>query len=138
MRYALSVSMTTFCYFMAEYAWRRGADRPFRKPEMMSYTEAGTPPAHRVLTHHMKLLIAGICISTVLIYVRCVFPISTASLRAHVCALHSSVYRIIEFADGFNGTIAHTQVLFSESRAFSTGRTAPLRWRRVLQTCSTA
>ncbi|OJT04687.1 hypothetical protein TRAPUB_4481 [Trametes pubescens] len=86
--------MTTFSYFMAEYAWRRAADRPFRKPEMLSYTESATPPSHRVLTSHMKQLIIGICVSTVLIYIR-------------------SVYRVIEFADGFNGSIAHTQVLFN-------------------------
>lgn len=30
-----------------------------------------------------------------------------------------SVYRVIEFADGFNGSIAHTQVLFSKSILYS-------------------
>lgn len=62
--------MTTFSYFMAEYAWRRAADRPFRKPEMLSYSESATPPARRALTSHMKQLIIGICLSTVLIYIR--------------------------------------------------------------------
>ncbi|KAI0825089.1 RTA1 like protein [Trametes gibbosa] len=89
------ISMTTFSYFMAEYAWRRSVDRPFRKPSSLGYTETGTTPmAHRAMTRQMKMLIAGICISTVLIYIR-------------------SVYRVIEFIDGFNGKIAHTQILFN-------------------------
>ncbi|KAI0651898.1 RTA1-domain-containing protein [Trametes meyenii] len=83
------ISMTCFCYLMGEYAWRRAADRPFRKRDVTSGT-----PSHRVMDHSMKMLIVGICISTVLIYIR-------------------SVYRTIEFANGFDGPIAHTQVLFN-------------------------
>ncbi|KAI0724596.1 RTA1-domain-containing protein [Cerioporus squamosus] len=82
------ISMSVFCFFMSEYVWRRVNDRPFHK---LAYGEA----AVRVpVDRHMKMLLAGITISTVLIYIR-------------------SVYRIIEFADGFNGKIAHTQVLFN-------------------------
>ncbi|KAI0801215.1 RTA1 like protein [Fomes fomentarius] len=80
------VSMSFFVLFMAEYAWRRAKDRPFHKT--VHDTSEGA------MDRHMKMLIAGICISTVLIYIR-------------------SVYRIIEFADGFNGTVAHNQVLFN-------------------------
>ncbi|CDO71602.1 hypothetical protein BN946_scf184911.g72 [Trametes cinnabarina] len=75
------------------YAYRRGKDRPFRKPDAAVYTEAASPSIRHPLDRSMKMLIAGVLISTVLIYIR-------------------SVYRIIEFIDGFNGTIAHTQVLF--------------------------
>ncbi|KAI0335224.1 RTA1-domain-containing protein [Cubamyces sp. BRFM 1775] len=87
-------SMTVFCYMMAEYAWRRFTDRPFRKPEIASYVEAAVPMSARTMDRSMKLLIIGICVSTALIYIR-------------------SVYRIIEFSDGYNGAIAHTQVLFN-------------------------
>ncbi|KAI0639448.1 RTA1-domain-containing protein [Trametes polyzona] len=86
-------SMTTFCFFMAEYTWRRAADRPFRKPEL-GYVESARPLSHRILSKHSKLLIVGISVSMALVYVR-------------------SVYRTIEFADGFNGPIAHNQVLFN-------------------------
>ncbi|KAI0669855.1 RTA1-domain-containing protein [Trametes maxima] len=81
------ISMTFFCYFMGEFAWRRAADRPFRKRDNIAHS-------HRDMDRPMKMLIIGICISTVLIYIR-------------------SVYRIIEFANGFDGPIAHTQVLFN-------------------------
>ncbi|KAH9858168.1 RTA1-domain-containing protein [Lenzites betulinus] len=88
------ISMTTFCFFMGEYAWRRSIDRPFRKSSV-AYAETGTTPlSQRVMSRHMKMLIAGICISTVLIYIR-------------------SAYRVVEFIDGFNGKIAHTQILFN-------------------------
>ncbi|KAI8995671.1 RTA1-domain-containing protein [Trametes punicea] len=87
------ISMSVFCYFMAEYAYRLAVNRPFKKPDPSSYAEAALPPSRRTMDRSMKLLIVGICISTALLYIR-------------------SVYRIIEFSDGFNGSIAHTQVLF--------------------------
>ncbi|KAJ8489801.1 hypothetical protein ONZ51_g2712 [Trametes cubensis] len=87
-------SMTVFCYMMAEYAFRRFTDRPFRKPDMASYAETAVPMSARTMDRSMKLLITGICVSTALIYIR-------------------SIYRIIEFSDGYNGKIAHTQVLFN-------------------------
>ncbi|TFK93472.1 RTA1 like protein [Polyporus arcularius HHB13444] len=82
------ISMSVFCVFMVEYVWRRINDRPFHK---LAYGEAAE---RQPMDRHMKMLLAGITISTVLVYIR-------------------SIYRIIEFADGFNGTIAHTQVLFN-------------------------
>ncbi|KAH9898354.1 RTA1-domain-containing protein [Cubamyces lactineus] len=89
------ISMTVFCYMMAEYAFRRFTDRPFRKPEMASYAEAAVPVmSARTMDRSMKLLITGICVSTALIYIR-------------------SVYRIIEFSNGYSGSISHTQVLFN-------------------------
>ncbi|RPD82510.1 RTA1-domain-containing protein [Lentinus tigrinus ALCF2SS1-7] len=81
-------SMSVFCFFMGEYVWRRINDRPFHK---LAYSEAAE---RNRMDRHMKMLLAGITISTVLIYIR-------------------SIYRIIEFADGFDGSIAHTQVLFN-------------------------
>ncbi|KAI0735122.1 RTA1 like protein [Earliella scabrosa] len=82
------ISMSIFCCFMAEYAWRRYNDRPFRKVAFDENAEQG------IFDRHMKLLIAGICLSTMVIYIRC-------------------VYRVIEFADGFSGSIAHNEVLFN-------------------------
>ncbi|KAI0361569.1 RTA1-domain-containing protein [Trametes cingulata] len=87
------IAMSIFVACMCEYAYRRAVDRPFRKPAMMSYREAGTPAVHRTLTRPMKMLIAGICLATGFIYIR-------------------SVYRIIEFINGFDGPIAHNQTLF--------------------------
>ncbi|KAI0756926.1 RTA1-domain-containing protein [Daedaleopsis nitida] len=81
-------SMTIFCFLMAEYAWRRAGDRPYHKT---SYTESAEKMP---MDRHVKMLIAGICITTAFTYVRCIF-------------------RVIEFADGFNGTIAHTEMLFN-------------------------
>ncbi|KAI0778232.1 RTA1-domain-containing protein [Trametes elegans] len=88
------ISMSVFCYFMCEYAYRRATDRPFRKGDVQDYAEAATPLSHRVLDLSMKLLISGILLSTALIYIR-------------------SVYRIIEFSNGWSGTIAHTEVYFN-------------------------
>ncbi|KAI0363895.1 RTA1-domain-containing protein [Pilatotrama ljubarskyi] len=87
------IAMTIFVACMCEYAYRRATDRPFRKPEVMSYREAGVPAIRRILTRPMKMLIAGICLATIFIYIR-------------------SVYRIIEFLNGFDGSIAHNQTLF--------------------------
>ncbi|OSD03392.1 RTA1-domain-containing protein [Trametes coccinea BRFM310] len=87
------ISMSIFCFFMADYAYRRAKDRPFRAPEPVSYAEAGLPSGRHVMDRKMMMLVAGVIISTALIYIR-------------------SVYRIIEFANGFNGSIAHTQILF--------------------------
>ncbi|EIW64631.1 RTA1 like protein [Trametes versicolor FP-101664 SS1] len=84
------IAMSIFIHLVAEYVWRRAADCPFRKPG----TPGNEEDAHRVLTREMKLLITGICISTVFVYLR-------------------SVYRVIEFANGSNGPIIHTQVLFN-------------------------
>ena len=61
--------MTVFCYMMAEYAFRRFTDRPFRKPDMASYAEAAVPMSARTMDRSMKLLITGICVSTALIYI---------------------------------------------------------------------
>ncbi|KAI9063109.1 RTA1-domain-containing protein [Trametes sanguinea] len=87
------ISMSIFCFFMADYAYRRAKDRPFRAPEPSSYAEAGIPAGRHVMDRKMMMLVAGILISTVLVYIR-------------------SIYRIIEFANGYNGSIAHTQILF--------------------------
>lgn len=58
------MSMSFFVLFMAEYAWRRAKDRPFHKTVYDRSTKQGA------MDRHMKMLIAGICISTVLIYIR--------------------------------------------------------------------
>lgn len=57
--------MSIFIHLVIEYVWRRAADCPFRKPGM-----TGNEEVHRVLTHEMKLLITGICVSTVFVYLR--------------------------------------------------------------------
>ena len=71
--------MSIFCCFMAEYAWRRYNDRPFHKVAFDENAERG------IFDRHMKLLIAGICLSTMVIYIRCV-PISDV-LRAQLICL---------------------------------------------------
>lgn len=58
--------MSIFIHLVAEYVWRRAADCPFRKPG----TPGNEEEAHRVLTREMKLLITGICVSTVFVYLR--------------------------------------------------------------------
>ena len=58
------VSMSMFCVLMAEYAWRRTTDRPYRKPA------PGQPAENLPMTRHMKFLIIGICLSAFFIYVR--------------------------------------------------------------------
>ena len=57
----LSVSMTAFCIFMAEYAWRRSINRPFHKS--VEYQQIA-------MDRHMKMLIGGVCISTAFVYIR--------------------------------------------------------------------
>lgn len=49
--------------------------------------------------------------------------------------LFSSIYRVAELADGWNGRIISTQVYFSKSRSYSQYVSLGLRYR---QTCSTA
>lgn len=81
--------MSFFGFLMAEYTWRRSRDRPFHKG---GYSPNQLPQA---FDRHMKMLLVGIVVPTILVYAR-------------------SVYRIAEFADGFNGSIAHNQASFSE------------------------
>ncbi|KAH9944345.1 RTA1 like protein [Epithele typhae] len=76
-------SLTVFCTLMAEFVWRRANERPYHKE-----VTRGFP-----MDRNVKFLLAGITLSTFFIYVR-------------------SIYRIIEFAGGFNGKIAHTEWLF--------------------------
>lgn len=52
--------MSLFTLSMIEYAWRRAKKRPFRRDD------SPIVPMNR----HMKLLVTGICISTVCIYIR--------------------------------------------------------------------
>ncbi|PIL31920.1 transporter [Ganoderma sinense ZZ0214-1] len=81
------ISMSFFAFLMAEYTWRRSRNQPFHKGD---YNINQTPQA---FDSQMKKLLVGIVIPTVLVYIR-------------------SIYRIAEFADGFNGSIAHNQTLF--------------------------
>ncbi|TBU65123.1 RTA1 like protein [Dichomitus squalens] len=83
------ISMTFFSFLMGEYAWRRSKDRPFHKVDSIEGQYQRSQPMDR----NMKMLIFGIIIPTAAVYIR-------------------SVYRIIEFIDGFNGSIAHNQVTF--------------------------
>ena len=87
--------MSFFCYLMAEYAWRRSNDRPFHKSDHIEGQYRRSQPLDR----NMKMLILGIIIPTVAVYLR-------------------SVYRIAEFIDGFNGSIAHNQATFSTHITF--------------------
>ena len=82
--------MSFFCFLMVEYSWRRSKDRPFHKVDFESQIQQSQP-----LDRHMKMLIFSIIIPTAVVYIR-------------------SVYRIIEFFDGFDGSIAHNQVTFSK------------------------
>ena len=60
--------MSIFCVLMGEYVWRRLNERPFHK---LVYSDgADRMPMDR----HMKMLLAGITISTVLIYIRYALP----------------------------------------------------------------
>lgn len=45
------------------------------------------------------------------------------------------IFRVIEFADGFDGTIAHTEVLFSTSLLAEHGEESSLT--AIVQMCST-
>lgn len=83
------VSMTFFAFLMVEYTWRRSRNQPFHKGD---YNHNQPPQA---FDGQMKKLLVGIVVPTILVYTR-------------------SIYRIAEFADGFNGSIAHNQALFSE------------------------
>lgn len=62
--------MSVFMHLMGEYVWRWLADRPYRKPEVLTTGFAEGVP--RVMTREMKLLMTGICASTVLVYLRLV------------------------------------------------------------------
>ena len=61
--YTFIAAMTVFCVFMAEYAWRRVNNRPFRK---FVDEESENLPMDR----HMKRLVFGICLSTLFVYIR--------------------------------------------------------------------
>ena len=61
--------MSIFCVLMGEYVWRRLNERPFHK---LVYSDgADRMPMDR----HMKMLLAGITISTVLVYIRYALPL---------------------------------------------------------------
>ncbi len=81
--------MTFFAFLMAEYAWRRSRNLPFHKGDYSSDNQS------QGFDRQMKMLLVGIIVPTLLVYTR-------------------SIYRIAEFAGGFNGAIAHNQILFSK------------------------
>ncbi|KAH9913974.1 RTA1 like protein [Epithele typhae] len=76
-------SLSVFCCLMAEFVWRRSNERPYHKEATQGHP----------IDRNVKHLLGGITLGSFFIYVR-------------------SIYRIIEFASGFAGTIAHTQWLF--------------------------
>ena len=92
---------------MLEYALRCSKDRPFRKSEFR---------AHIIVDSNVKRLVGGICIATLLIYARCVVCHRAFNRSIVDIPMHSSVYRIIEFAQGFDGSLAHNQAMFGEFR----------------------
>ncbi|KAI0766864.1 RTA1-domain-containing protein [Trametes elegans] len=84
------ISITIFCYLAGEYAYRRSRNEPFRTPD----AELSWRASYSAVVGPMRKLMIALWVCTALIYIR-------------------SIYRLIEFADGFSGTIAHTQVLFN-------------------------
>ena len=57
--------MSIFGFFMVEYALRRSKDHPFRKESPVSSQRAPF-----VFDRNMKRLVGGICLSTILVYIR--------------------------------------------------------------------
>ena len=80
--------MTVFCVFMAEYAWRRVNNRPFRK---FVDEESENLPMDR----HMKRLVFGICLSTLFVYIRYAFGTVSMSFQD---ADHSSVLSTVSLS----------------------------------------
>ena len=85
-----------FTLFGAEFLWRYFTDRPHPKQAAAaaSSTTTLTPP-RRALTTLLKLTIACLTVTTVLLCIR-------------------AVYRLIELSDGWKGEIITTEVWFSE------------------------
>ncbi|KAL1743535.1 RTA1 like protein-domain-containing protein [Schizophyllum fasciatum] len=82
-----------FTLFAIEFLWRYLSDRPHPKAAAASSASTLTPP-RGALTLLLKLVIACLSISTVLLGIR-------------------AVYRLIELSDGWNGTIITTEVWFN-------------------------
>ena len=80
--------MTVFCVFMAEYAWRRVNNRPFRK---FVDEESENLPMDR----HMKRLVFGICLSTLFVYIRYAFGTISMSFQD---ADHSSALSTVSLS----------------------------------------
>jgi hypothetical protein len=71
----------------------------------------------REIDTRMKLMIFGLCLSTLVIYIR-------------------SIYRTVELSDGWSGRIIQTQVYFSES-LFQSYRRTQSADHNCLKMCST-
>ncbi|KAI0778233.1 RTA1 like protein [Trametes elegans] len=86
------VSLSFFCVLFAEFMFRRIKDKPLKRVtgngSSDDMTVFGKP-----LERPMMLLAIGLCIETVLLYIR-------------------AVYRTIELADGWDGKVIQTEYLF--------------------------
>jgi hypothetical protein len=99
------VAITMYTCLAAEFLLRFIKDKPIRPAEPMpvsatSDSEKGFLPTvnRQKLQGKLRKMVIGLCISTVVIFIR-------------------SVYRTIELADGWTGTVIRTQVYFSQSGA---------------------
>ncbi|KAH9923180.1 RTA1-domain-containing protein [Epithele typhae] len=90
------VSLTVFVALGAEYMWRYHNGIPLRPASMQVLRESPSESSllgGKQLPHPLKMLLVGLCIETVVLYIR-------------------AIYRTVELADGFNGKIIQTQIYF--------------------------
>lgn len=91
------VAMLVFSTLAAEYFYRFINDRPVRdKDSSLGIRDSMATAVHnpRPWDRRLKLMVVGICISTLFLVVR-------------------AIYRTIELGDGWNGKVLHTQVYFT-------------------------
>ena len=108
------ISVYAFCAgeFFVRYLWKR----PIHASESGEYYDDATELIYDSngrgeMSHKMQLMVVALCFSTLCLFIRWVqleiiqFLVMNILLRA--------VYRTIELADGWDGRIISTQVLFS-------------------------
>ncbi|KAL1743541.1 RTA1 like protein-domain-containing protein [Schizophyllum fasciatum] len=89
------VAIVFFVIFSAEFLWRYFNDRPHAKRVTVPAESTSTlTPPRGTLTLPLKLTIACLCATTVLLVIR-------------------AVYRLIELSDGWNGKIITTEIWFN-------------------------
>ena len=101
--------------FFVRYSWKRPIRAPVSSEHHGDSTDSNRDSKGRgEMSHKMQLMVVALCFSTLCLLIRWVsaWDIQSSSLIMNLFL--RAIYRTIELADGWDGRIISTEVLFSK------------------------
>ena len=101
--------------FFVRYSWKRPIRAPVSSENYGDSTDSNRDSKGRgEMSHKMQLMVVALCFSTLCLLIRWVsaWDIQSSSLIMNLFL--RAIYRTIELADGWDGRIISTEVLFSK------------------------